>query len=253
MSAQARVTDTPRYFELRLTAQQALLFEVQPSSEFEAAPKAALSLPHWERVRPLVEGEWASSPSAKSRATRPSLGERAAERQVRLGGQKTKLSGARGKELCLLFWALEDGPDTLLDTITRSWVAIAPEERWWLYSTINGTGNNHPDSGHDRGWRAAIKVAFRDEASSAGAGVARVAGPGVPRRRQRAEGAGRPKHAPQTETPMFDTLPARPTRPSARRTSPNPTNGAPAGPPEASQQEPDEPGPAVPQDQDSLF
>jgi hypothetical protein len=66
-----------------------------------------------------------------------------------------------GKELTLLFWAVEDADPTLLPAMLANWVGLAPEERWWLYTTINAT-SGHPEHGRDRGWRKAIKIAFAE-------------------------------------------------------------------------------------------
>jgi hypothetical protein len=42
-----------------------------------------------------------------------------------------------------------------------NWTGLAPEERWWLYTTVNAT-SGHQDHGKDRGWRKAIKIAFAE-------------------------------------------------------------------------------------------
>jgi hypothetical protein len=61
---------------------------------------------------------------------------------------------------------VEDADPTLLPNMVANWVGLAPEERWWLYTTINATAG-HPEHGRDRGWRKAIKVAFAENPAGA--------------------------------------------------------------------------------------
>lgn len=74
---------------------------------------------------------------------------------------ETVLSPPLGKELTLLAWALEDQNPSLLPNIYTNWAGLAPEERWWLYTTINATFQD-ADLGKDQGWRKAIKIAFAE-------------------------------------------------------------------------------------------
>ena len=71
-----------------------------------------------------------------------------------------------GKELTLLAWAIEDADPTLIPSMVANWLGLAPEERWWLYTTINAT-SGHPEHGRDRGWRKAIKIAFAENPAGA--------------------------------------------------------------------------------------
>ena len=75
--------------------------------------------------------------------------------------QETVLAPHLGKELVLLAWAVEDADDSVILNMIGNWRGLAPEERWWLYTTINAT-SGHPEHGKDRGWRQAIKIAFAD-------------------------------------------------------------------------------------------
>jgi len=74
---------------------------------------------------------------------------------------ETVLSPPLGKELTLLAWAIEDQDPSLLPNIFFNWAGLAPEERWWLYTTINATFQD-ANIGKDRGWRKAIKIAFAE-------------------------------------------------------------------------------------------
>ena len=66
-----------------------------------------------------------------------------------------------GKELVLLLWAIEDADPSQIPNALSNWQGLAPEERWWLYTTINAS-YGHPSWGRDRGWRKAIRIAFTE-------------------------------------------------------------------------------------------
>jgi hypothetical protein len=90
-------------------------------------------------------------------------------RQLRTAGQKASnwkvsenyLSPHLGKELTLLLWAIEDADPSLIPNAVLNWAGFAPEERWWLYTTINAVAG-HPSFGSKHGWRKAIGIAFCD-------------------------------------------------------------------------------------------
>jgi hypothetical protein len=67
-----------------------------------------------------------------------------------------------GKELVLLGWALEDVAADRADTVFRNWRGLAPEERWWLYSTANAPFSQNSDKGRGIGWRKALTVALSE-------------------------------------------------------------------------------------------
>ena len=66
-----------------------------------------------------------------------------------------------GKELVLLLWAIEEADPTLIPNAVANWQGLAPEERWWLYTTINAA-SGHAVEGRKRGWREAIRIAFTE-------------------------------------------------------------------------------------------
>lgn len=66
-----------------------------------------------------------------------------------------------GKELTLLAWAVEDMDESLIPNVIANWTGLEPEERWWLYTTVNATFTR-AEMGKDRGWRKAIKIAFSE-------------------------------------------------------------------------------------------
>lgn len=76
---------------------------------------------------------------------------------------KVKLDRFLGRELCVLGWAAEHAsPDECL-IICQKWVALRPEERWWLYSkTASEAGQSDQ---LERGWRKALYCALSDGTS----------------------------------------------------------------------------------------
>ena len=66
-----------------------------------------------------------------------------------------------GKALTLLAWSVEqeDAEGDRISKMLANWLGLVPEERWWLYTTVNATFE-HPEHGPERGWRKAIKIAF---------------------------------------------------------------------------------------------
>lgn len=65
-----------------------------------------------------------------------------------------------GKELCVLAWAAETATDEQLPVICSKWVALRPEERWWLFSMTVAEAGLPEDT--QRGWRRALFLALSD-------------------------------------------------------------------------------------------
>lgn len=73
---------------------------------------------------------------------------------------KVKLDRFLGRELCVLGWAAEHAsPDECL-VICQKWLALRPEERWWLYSKTASEAGHDNQSG--RGWRKALYCSLSD-------------------------------------------------------------------------------------------
>lgn len=73
---------------------------------------------------------------------------------------KVKLDRFLGRELCVLGWAAEHAsPDECL-IICQKWLALRPEERWWLYSKTASEAGHYNQS--ERGWRKALYCALSD-------------------------------------------------------------------------------------------
>ena len=69
-----------------------------------------------------------------------------------------------GKELCVLAWAVEDMDVEKIPVAVRNWLALRPEERWWLFGmTAISTGSINDG---DKGWRLALRHALGDVAQS---------------------------------------------------------------------------------------
>lgn len=110
--------------------------------------KVTLDRPRWERIAPAVAEEF------NERLRRARL-------QPATWKPRTLLAPHFGKELTLLMWAIEDLDPALIPNVIANWRGFAPEERWWLYTTINATAG-HPEHGRGRGWRKAIRIALAE-------------------------------------------------------------------------------------------
>ncbi len=69
-----------------------------------------------------------------------------------------------GKELCVLAWAIEGMELDHIPIAVRNWLALRPEERWWLFGMTAMTTGSINDGG--KGWRLALRHALGDLAQS---------------------------------------------------------------------------------------
>ncbi len=74
-----------------------------------------------------------------------------------------------GKELCVLCWAVEDAPPDDIPNALRNWEALAPEERWWLFTMTVATTGQAMQKG--LGWRKALRAALADNPFVKGEGM----------------------------------------------------------------------------------
>lgn len=65
-----------------------------------------------------------------------------------------------GKELCVLAWAIEGMEIDNIPVAVRNWLALRPEERWWLFGMTAKSSGNVED--RDVGWRIALRHALGD-------------------------------------------------------------------------------------------
>ncbi len=74
-----------------------------------------------------------------------------------------------GKELCILCWAVEEASPDDIPNALRNWEALAPEERWWLYTMTVATTGQAMQRGI--GWRKALRAALADNPFIKGEGL----------------------------------------------------------------------------------
>lgn len=74
-----------------------------------------------------------------------------------------------GKELCVLCWAVEEASTDDIPNALRNWEALAPEERWWLYTMTVATTGQAMQKGI--GWRKALRAAIADNPFVKGEGM----------------------------------------------------------------------------------
>ncbi len=74
-----------------------------------------------------------------------------------------------GKELCVLCWAVEEAPPDDIPNALRNWEALAPEERWWLFTMTVATTGQALQKGV--GWRKALRAALADNPFVKGEGM----------------------------------------------------------------------------------
>ena len=69
-----------------------------------------------------------------------------------------------GKELCVLAWAIERLNPERIRVAVRNWLALRPEERWWLFGMTAIAAGSIGDG--DKGWRVALRYALGDTAQN---------------------------------------------------------------------------------------
>ena len=74
-----------------------------------------------------------------------------------------------GKELCVLCWAVDEAPPDDIANALRNWEALAPEERWWLYTMTVATTDQALQRG--LGLRKALRSALADNPFVKGQGL----------------------------------------------------------------------------------
>lgn len=138
--------------------------------------KAELDLERWQRVRD--DAAQVFNAHLRAAGSRPATWRK---------GAPTLLAPHLGRELILLVWATEGQDLSVLPAVRLNWRGFAPEERWWLYSTINAS-SRHPEHA-DRGWRKAIKIALAENPVNTDGFLAEPRAP-APRSRRRRDAFG---------------------------------------------------------------
>ena len=122
------------------------------SHEIEVLDRVALERRHWTAMRGEVQRAFNARLKAHNlRSATWKVGRNPVDRLL-------------GKELCVLAWAVEGMELKKIPVAVRNWLALRPEERWWLFGmTAMSTGGLN--DGH-RGWRLALRHALGDVAQS---------------------------------------------------------------------------------------
>lgn len=116
-------------------------------------------LPYEEERADIPRNIW----SAIADTARHDFNERLKEQKMttsRWKSGKNLLDHLLGKELCVLAWASEKANPDELPVICSKWLALRPEERWWLFSMTAAESGLSEDS--ERGWRKALYFALAD-------------------------------------------------------------------------------------------
>ncbi len=122
------------------------------SDEFAVIDRVLLERPRWTAIRGEVQRAFNARLKAHDLKTSAwKVGDNPVDRLL-------------GKELCVLAWAVENMDMEKIPVAVRNWLALRPEERWWLFGmTAMSTGGTY-DS--DKGWRLALRHALGDVAQS---------------------------------------------------------------------------------------
>jgi hypothetical protein len=155
--------ESPYHFAVVIGRGEEALVRIEERFELDSKATLGLRAPNAKVV--LDAYRWsriADATRAEFNVRLQAHGQRAAAWRER----ETLLAPHLGKELTLLAWAVEDADPTVIPNMIANWHGLAPEERWWLYTTVNAT-SGHPEHGRDRGWRKAIKIALAENPSTA--------------------------------------------------------------------------------------
>jgi hypothetical protein len=122
------------------------------SDEFAVIDRVVLERPRWTAIRNEVQRAFnirLKEHELKTSAWK--VGENLVDRLL-------------GKELCVLTWAVEGMEMVKIPVAVRNWLALRPEERWWLFGMAAMSTGGIGDG--DRGWRLALRHALGDVAQN---------------------------------------------------------------------------------------
>ena len=122
------------------------------SDEYSVIDRVTLERSRWTAIRSEVQRAFNARLKARDLKTSSwKTGENMVDRLL-------------GRELCVLAWAVESMEMESMPIAVRNWLALRPEERWWLFGmTAMGTGGVHDGT---KGWRLALRHALGDVAYS---------------------------------------------------------------------------------------
>lgn len=122
-----------------------------------------------EEARVRLERErWSKVRDAAKKAFNPRL------REAKLPAGKWTTGEVRvdrilGRELCVLLWAAEHVEVEHAPVLCARWLALRPEERWWLFAVTVAEAGLPGD--RQRGWRRALGLALGDPGAASAGGV----------------------------------------------------------------------------------
>ena len=122
------------------------------SADTAVIDRVLLDRPRWTAIR--AEVQRAFNARLTAHGLKPSawkIGENPVDRLL-------------GKELCVLAWAVEQIEAAKIPVAVRNWLALRPEERWWLFGMTAMATGGVMDAG--KGWRIALQHALGDVAQS---------------------------------------------------------------------------------------
>jgi hypothetical protein len=122
------------------------------SADHAVIDRVLLDRPRWTAIRSEVQRAFNARLSAHGLKTSAwKMGDNPVDRLL-------------GKELCVLAWAVENMEMDRIPVAVRNWLALRPEERWWLFGMAAMSTGGVGDGG--QGWRLALRHALGDVAQS---------------------------------------------------------------------------------------
>jgi Protein of unknown function (DUF3780) len=152
-------TSDPHHFKVNVPRNNTASVQVSEylglqalSDEHSVIDRAVLDRARWTAIR--AEVQRAFNARLSTHGLRPSAwkaGDNPVDRLL-------------GKELCVLVWAVEHMEMEKIPVAVRNWLALRPEERWWLFGMTAMSTGGIADG--DKGWRLALRHALGDVAQS---------------------------------------------------------------------------------------
>jgi hypothetical protein len=152
-------TSDPHHFKVTIPRSSTVPVQVSEylglqalSDEHSVIDRAVLDRARWSAIRAEVQRAFNARLSAHD--LKPSAwktGDNPVDRLL-------------GKELCVLVWAVEHMEMDKIPVAVRNWLALRPEERWWLFGMTAMSTGGIGDG--DKGWRLALRHALGDVAQS---------------------------------------------------------------------------------------
>jgi hypothetical protein len=152
-------TSDPHHFVVRIprgSAAPVLICEhlgmASETAREQVIDRVLLDRPRWTAIRAEVQRAFNARLKDHNLATA----------NWKLGD--TPVDRLLGKELCVLAWAIERLDPEKISIAVRNWLALRPEERWWLFGMTALATGGIGDA--DKGWRVALRFALGDVAQN---------------------------------------------------------------------------------------